>query len=273
MSVLLIVCMDWTPGYCVLANLVLILGLLEFYQLLEKQGARLAYGSAVIATILLITGTIYLQPLDEKQAWIVSLAILTLFSVWVFFAALWRTGQRSPVETVGGTLAGFLYVAWLGHFMVLLVFGIPQARELRLGGLLFLYLAIVTKFCDMGALLTGMAFGRHKMSPRISPKKTWEGFFGGLALATVSSVACVKLFGFDNLGLISMREACGLGLGLALFAVAGDLAESLLKRGVDTKDSGSVIPGIGGILDLIDSLLFTAPVLYFYLRFLSPLLP
>jgi phosphatidate cytidylyltransferase len=109
------------------------------------------------------------------------------------------------------------------------------------------------------------------MIPRISPKKTWEGFAGALIHSTVASMALVWLLP-ERLSLVGGPLRAGaLGAFLGLVAVLGDLAESLLKRAVGAKDSGHALPGIGGALDLIDSLLFTAPLLYLFLRhFPSP---
>src|SRR5438874_1225176 len=113
--------------------------------------------------------------------------------------------------------------------------------------------------------LTGSAIGRHLMVPQISAKKTWEGFFGALGFALACSLALFKLMP-GHLSMLSWAHATVLGLLLGFAAVIGDLAESIIKRSTGVKDSGNLLPGIGGALDLIDSLLFTAPLLFFYLR-------
>ena len=128
-----------------------------------------------------------------------------------------------------------------------------------------LYLIAVTKFSDMGAYLTGSVFGTHLMVSQISAKKTWEGFFGALAFALFCSLMLFKLMP-GHLSILNWTHATALGLLLGFAAVIGDLAESILKRSTGVKDSGNFLPGIGGALDLIDSLLFTAPLLFFYLR-------
>ena len=117
----------------------------------------------------------------------------------------------------------------------------------------------------MGAYLTGTVIGKHMLVPQISPKKTWEGFFGALAFSTLGSYGMLALMP-KHLGCLNWTHATVLGLLLGFAAIVGDLAESILKRSTDTKDSGHFLPGIGGALDLIDSLLFTAPLLFFYLR-------
>jgi phosphatidate cytidylyltransferase len=129
----------------------------------------------------------------------------------------------------------------------------------------------VTKFTDMGAYITGSMIGRHKMIPHISPGKTWEGFGGALLFSQLAGCGLFALFPghlaiFGNYG-----HVVALGFLLAILAVIGDLAESVVKRALDAKDSGRMLPGIGGSLDLIDSVCFTAPATYFYLKwFLHP---
>jgi phosphatidate cytidylyltransferase len=126
-------------------------------------------------------------------------------------------------------------------------------------------LIAVTKFSDMGAYLTGSLIGKHQMIPHISPKKTWEGFAGALFFSLLASWGLLRLMP-DKLSVLNWTHAAALGLLLGFAAVIGDLAESIVKRSTGVKDSGNLLPGIGGALDLLDSLLFTAPLLFFYLR-------
>jgi len=118
----------------------------------------------------------------------------------------------------------------------------------------------------MGAYVTGSLIGKHLLVPHISPKKTWEGFFGALAFSAGGGWGLLKLMP-DELAWFTQLDALVLGVGLGFAAIIGDLAESIIKRSADAKDSGRMLPGIGGALDLIDSILFTAPLMYFYLRF------
>jgi len=117
----------------------------------------------------------------------------------------------------------------------------------------------------MGAYAVGSLIGRHKMIPRISPGKTWEGFGGAIVVSTGASVLFVHLWGNKMAGM-TLTHAIILGIVLSSTAVVGDLIESLFKRQAGVKDSGHFFPGIGGILDLLDSLLFNAPIMYLYLR-------
>ena len=174
--------------------------------------------------------------------------------------------HATPVATAALTLLGFFYVPFLFHFMLKIIFGLGRGHAD--GVFLALYLLAVTKFTDIGAYVTGSVFGRHKMSPAISPKKTWEGFFGGVGLALAVSLLLVHRFP-QQLSDISGWHAAVLGLLLPVVSVVGDLAESVIKRDAQSKNSGDIIPGIGGSLDLIDSLLFTGPLFYSYLLFVT----
>jgi phosphatidate cytidylyltransferase len=116
----------------------------------------------------------------------------------------------------------------------------------------------------MGAYLVGSWIGKHKMVPQISPGKTWEGFVGAIGFSLLASLGLKALLPIQ-LSVLRWNDALVLGFVLSIAAVFGDLAESLLKRGTSVKDSGHALPGIGGVLDLIDSLLFAAPILFFFL--------
>ena len=124
---------------------------------------------------------------------------------------------------------------------------------------------MITKFSDSGAYAVGSLIGKHKMIPRISPGKTWEGFGGAIVVSTLASLIFVHFLGNKMAGM-NWKHALILGALLAVCAVVGDLIESLFKREAGAKDSGKLFPGIGGILDLLDSLLFNAPIMYLYLR-------
>jgi phosphatidate cytidylyltransferase len=130
---------------------------------------------------------------------------------------------------------------------------------------LCLWTVAVAKFCDVGALLTGLAIGRHPMAPLTSPKKTWEGAAGGIALA-MGVGALVVWMGAPVLpaSMTPLRGAL-LASPVAVVAIFSDLVESVIKRRAASKDSGGVVPGIGGIFDLSDSLILAAPVAYFLL--------
>ena len=121
----------------------------------------------------------------------------------------------------------------------------------------------VPKFCDIGAYFTGRFLGRHRMSPVLSPKKTWEGLAGGLALSVLTAWALNR--GLPGLPMNDL-SAAGFGLAVGVAGVLGDLAESMVKRDCRRKDASHALPGFGGVLDVVDSILFAAPVAYWWLR-------
>ncbi|HEY5791742.1 MAG TPA: phosphatidate cytidylyltransferase [Chthoniobacterales bacterium] len=177
-----------------------------------------------------------------------------------------RARERESLEAIAYTVFGLLYIPWLFNFITKIVFLLPPlANGQPVGQYYVLYLLLVTKFSDMGAYVFGMLFGKHPFAPHISPKKTWEGFAGALFTAMLGSFGLYFLMP-QKLAAFSLTDVAILGLLLGFAAVAGDLAESIVKRSTNAKDSSHLLPGIGGTLDLIDSLLFTAPILFFYMR-------
>ncbi|MGH8048370.1 MAG: phosphatidate cytidylyltransferase, partial [Chthoniobacterales bacterium] len=170
------------------------------------------------------------------------------------------------LQTMAYTLFGLLWIPWMFNFITNILFLPPFDPESEPTGQYYvLFLVAVTKFSDMGAYVFGSLFGRHQFVPHISPKKTWEGFAGALFASLLASFGLAALIP-EKLAAFGTLDFVVLGLGLGFAAVVGDLAESIVKRSTSIKDSGGVLPGIGGTLDLIDSLLFTAPLLYFYMR-------
>ncbi len=176
--------------------------------------------------------------------------------------------DAGPMFAVGANLLGFVYLALMFSFMVRLVFLVPGEGE-ALGLWLMLWMVAVTKFTDMGAYLTGTMIGKHKMIPHISPGKTWQGFGGALVFAQLAGCGLWLWFPEKLTPLVGWGHVVFLGFALALLAVVGDLAGSMIKRSLKAKDSGAVLPGIGGAFDLIDSICFTAPFLYFYLQWIN----
>ena len=201
-----------------------------------------------------------------KSSYDFEVATLVTFMLVVFARQMFeRTRDIRPLETMAYTIFGFLYVVWLFNFVTKLVYLYPHHGRTFTGQYYVLYCIVVTKFSDMGAYLVGSLCGKHLLIPHISPKKTWEGFFGAIAFAVLGSYGTLYLAG-DRLHYLNAFHAGILGVLLGFAAIIGDLAESIIKRSTDTKDSGTMLPGIGGVLDLIDSLLFTAPLLFFYSR-------
>jgi phosphatidate cytidylyltransferase len=163
-------------------------------------------------------------------------------------------GLRYSLQDSAILAFGVFYVAWLLSHLIAI-------RQFNEGIALVFFLFLVTWANDIAAYYCGTRWGRHPMAPVVSPKKTWEGAAGGLAGSIAGAFACHAWF-LPSLG---TADALWLGLLLGIAAPLGDLCESLLKRSAGVKDSGSLIPGHGGILDRIDSLIFTTPAFYYYL--------
>jgi phosphatidate cytidylyltransferase len=167
------------------------------------------------------------------------------------------------VLAVTSTMLGGLWLTWMFYFTARLDFAPAYDGSLP-GAYVLLWCIAVTKFTDMGAYITGSLIGKHKMIPHISPAKTWEGFAGALVFALLIGGGLYLLFPAQLAIFPSWLHVIVLSQIVALLAVVGDLAESLWKRALAVKDSGHALPGIGGAMDLIDSLCFTAPAVYLY---------
>ena len=245
-----------------------LIALWEFYRMLDHRGLPNFKITAMICGAVMLGGSFYyFAKMGPARSYDFEVAVLVFFLLTVFARQMFaRLRDDEPLQTMAYTLFGLLYVLWLFNFMTKIVYLTPRSSSGAVTGQFYcLYLIAVTKFSDMGAYLVGSAVGRHLMIPHISAKKTWEGFFGALAFALLASLILFKLMP-GHLAVLNWTHATVLGLLLGFAAVVGDLAESIIKRSTGVKDSGNLLPGIGGALDLVDSLLFTAPLLFFYLR-------
>jgi phosphatidate cytidylyltransferase len=242
--------------------------LLEFYTMLDRKGLpNFKIVGMICGAIMLVGSFYYFSRMGPAHSYDFEVASLVFFLLTMFTREMFaRLRDDQPLQAMAYTLFGLLYILWLFNFMTKIVYLMPRSSTGAVTGQFYcLYLIAVTKFSDMGAYLTGMAIGRTPLIPHISPKKTWEGFFGALAFSLLASIGLYKLMP-GHLSVLTSTHAVILGLLLGFAAVIGDLAESIIKRSTGVKDSGVLLPGIGGALDLIDSLLFTAPILFFYLR-------
>jgi phosphatidate cytidylyltransferase len=238
----------------------------EFYGLVTRRGlpcfktTGLAFGVILVAsTWVYLSGIIHPQTQPAK-AHDFETGVVVLCFLGLCLRQFLDKDNPNGFVAIGVTLLGLLYVPWLLNFIQKIYF-FPRAD----GTWYLIYFILVTKFSDMGAYAVGSLIGRHKMIPRISPGKTWEGFGGALLFSAGGSLALAH-WGRNHLTGMAWGHALLLGLLLGAAAVLGDLIESVFKREAGAKDSGRLFPGIGGILDLLDSLLFNAPLMYLYLR-------
>lgn len=251
-------------------------GLLEFYALIERRGLPCFRGWGIFSGCLLMAGTFfYVTAYQRATNFVTAPGKANDFETTVlivFFLGLCvrefisKERQSVAMTTMSTTLLGFMYVPWLLNFIQKINF-LPTlpGHPLVDGRYYVLFFIVVTKFSDLGAYCTGTLIGRHKMIPRISPGKTWEGLGGAVVISTLASIVFAQLAG-SRLAGMNLLHSVILGLILGLTAVIGDLIKSIFKREAGVKDSGAFFPGIGGILDLLDSLLFNAPLMYLYLR-------
>ena len=236
----------------------------EFYLAQVEKGHKVFKGSGLFCGALIFLTSWYFLIQNPAQARLMpfgeeAVLVFAILGAFIRLVVQPRRGP-APITTAALTILGLMYAPFLFNFVAALLFmpGDPGVNRF-----LLIYLLAVTKFSDVGAYVVGSLIGRHKMIPSVSPGKTWEGFAGAMLVSLLISMAMVRWMGN---GALSFASSVVLGLLLPLISVLGDLAESIIKRDASIKDSGRTIPGIGGALDLIDSILFTAPVLYFYLQ-------
>lgn len=249
---------QWSFG-ALLAVLTLV-GMHEFYALCARRGAAPQRVLGMLAGLLLF-GLNFAFVSDDirilgsaSSAFGCGMAFLLLLLPLMFICELYRK-HENPAANIALTLLGVIYVAMP---FALLCYLPLLASDTWNPWVMIAYVAIIWAN-DVFAYLVGMTLGRHKLFERLSPKKSWEGFFGGVAGAVAVGIAAGHLLGG------SPAAWGGLALVTAATAVAGDLAESMFKRAADVKDSGAVIPGHGGVLDRFDAMLLSAPFVFVYL--------
>lgn len=240
--------------------LVAILGARELASLLAAKGIM---GSRRIMSLSAFIGLALSSLVPSKLTATDSVAAVSTGAVAVLAAALAFHARHKSVQGVlaaaGASLLAFVYLG--------LMFGFLLAIRRENPAWILLWVLLVTKSCDIGAYLVGKSIGRHKLIPWLSPGKTWEGLFGGIAMATaVSALGLLALAQFNIMPWPGWWAAIAAGVLFAVVGQAGDLLESLLKRDAGHKDSGNSVPGFGGVLDLLDSPLLVAPVAYWWLR-------
>ena len=241
-------------------------GLVEFYDLARKIGLPCYKRWGIFGGLLLMTASfLYLSGVlgtkaNPAEANDFETTFLIIFVLGLCVRQFVSKNNPEAITAIATTLFGLMYVPWLLNFIQKINF-FPGIE----GKFYVLHFILVTKFSDLGAYVTGSLFGKHKMIPRISPGKTWEGFAGAVVVSTLISIA-FSIIARKALPELTLLHATILGILLSSTAVLGDLIESLFKREAGVKDSGRLFPGIGGILDLMDSLLFNAPLMYLYLR-------
>ncbi|MFH1380676.1 MAG: phosphatidate cytidylyltransferase [Candidatus Omnitrophota bacterium] len=238
--------------FCLLVISLIGPALFEFFQIVERKGL-VAYKYFGVVTGIVLPIAIYLH-LGEGFADVEPFFIV-IACLFAFILQLTRVEPtKDHLITIALTLFALFYISWFLSFFI-------KIKYLPHGSMLVFFVLMVTKSGDVGAYFIGRKFGKNALISRISPKKTKEGAIGGLVCSLIAAVLCGRfLLNFP------FHHVLVLGVLLGIIGQIGDLAESLFKRDFDVKDSSKSLPGVGGVLDVIDSLLFTAPIFYFYVK-------
>ncbi len=237
---------DWLCGLAV--TIFIIVGLYEFFTMLEHKGINIYkyFGIGVGAVIPL---SIVFR-FETTKSW--ELLFIVLALLFLILMQFRRRKNSGVIVDISTTLFGILYVSWFFSFLI-------RIRYLAGGLGLLSTVLLITKLGDIGAYLIGSRFGKAPLIPHISPKKSVEGAIGGLLFSVLGALISKAFLNFSYLHLIFI------GISLGILGQLGDLSESLIKRDCQVKDAGKIFPGLGGVLDAIDSLLFSAPAFYFYM--------
>lgn len=242
-------------GYVFTTLIALIAALASWeYVKLFRTGGYEPSGYLVIAGVLLLVVSRAASGF-ELAGLLLSGLILTAMVVHMM---AFERGRNLAGSDFTVTLGGILYIGWIGAYFIS-IRDLPQGEWWVMVALPSVWMA------DSGAYIIGKRWGKHKLSPRLSPKKTWEGYWGGVAAGTVGGALFAYLWGLLG-SPVTLLEGAGLGLILALLTIFGDLGESMFKRQVGVKDSGTILPGHGGVFDRIDSWLWAAVIGYYIIH-------
>lgn len=248
------------PWFPFLFVLLLTLGVITCHELLHliPEHRRPPAGLCYLGVVLLVVSN-WLPHLLGVDVW---RSIGSTFAAFVLAAFLIEMANfQTPGESINRIALSVLIVAYLGLLPSFLAQMRWLSPDLQQGTLALALAVFVPKCCDIGAYFTGRFLGRHKMSPVLSPKKTWEGAAGGILAAIIVTMALNRLGPVQTAGPVA-EVAFGVTVGGA--GMLGDLAESLIKRDCQQKDASQAVPGFGGVLDVVDAVLFAAPVAYWW---------
>ena len=240
--------------------------LYEFYKILFKgEFTTMQYlmhisAGIYLTTILWLEATMVIEASESRA---VTYAPYLLYVMIVFITELYAKHEE-PFTYAAKSLAGHLYIALPVGLLSFIAFGGLSILSIYMPVMLLALLVIIWVY-DTGAFVTGMTFGKHRLFERISPKKSWEGFWGGVAFALLAAWGIYAILENYNLNSMELYKWLGFALVVVVSATMGDLTESLLKRTYGVKDSGKILPGHGGMMDRFDSVFMAAPAAYIYL--------
>ena len=247
------------PAFVLLVAVALVLGSRELHAALKRQGLNAAIIPIMVGTVGIAIGS-YLAGIQRPVVFSTTSVLLGALALTVLAALVWRMpgGSHGYVRDAAASLFIICYVPLLGSFTALMLAG-------ENGGARLVTFILVVVMSDTGGYVFGVLMGKHPMAPKISPKKSWEGFAGSLVFGVVAGI-CMAVLG------LHVPIWIGILIGVALVAVGtcGDLIESMIKRDLGIKDMSSFLPGHGGVMDRLDSLLVAAPVAWLIMYILVP---
>jgi phosphatidate cytidylyltransferase len=248
--------------FLVIAALALGAGLFEFFTLTKKLELKADASIAYLGAAALFVAFLFDAPRNAPELLVLTVA---LFLILVLITQTFRfQADFSKMLTgIGVTVLGVLYVAFLGGFIVSMRVGFDNTLVPLLSTKLLTFFFLIVMGADAGGYYIGKNFGKQKLIPKISPGKTWEGVVGSLIFSSALAAIATATF-FPEL---PYKFSIPLAILMSIVGLFGDLAESAMKRGSDTKDAANILPGHGGLLDRLDSMLFNAPILYYFARF------
>jgi phosphatidate cytidylyltransferase len=246
--------------FLLLAMAAMVLGLGEFYLLAKRLQLKPDPAAGYLAGAALVTISMNNDP--AVNVLLVQFVIIALTIGTLIATTLRGAPFDKMIGSIGATILGVLYVPLLGSHLISMRVGFSPTLSAHL--LSFFFLVLMGG--DAGAYYIGRAFGKHKLAPSISPGKTWEGAIGGV----VAALAMATLAHFWFFREFPLKYTLPLAAVMTIVGIFGDLAESALKRGAGAKDAANILPGHGGMLDRLDSLLFNAPLIYYFARFYFP---
>ncbi len=242
--------------FVVIVAAAILVALIEFWLLARKQQIRADAAAGLLSAVSLLTVFYFTQP-GKLPDFLMIQIVLMLLTAGSLTAAMVRGAPFDRmISSVGVTVVSVMYVVLLGGHLIAVRIGFPPLLSRHL--LSFFFLVIMGS--DMAAYYGGRTFGRHKLAPSISPGKTWEGAVTGMLASLLLAAAAHYWFFLD----FPLRFALPLAALMNIVGVVGDLTESALKRSAGAKDTAQILPGHGGMLDRVDSLLFNAPVIYYF---------
>jgi phosphatidate cytidylyltransferase len=244
--------------FVALAAAAMVFALYEFYVLARKPDMKPDIAAGFLGAAALFTIFYFAEPRRELDFSMLQLTVLVLTAGVLIAATLRGAPFDKIIASAGATILGVLYIVLLGGHLVAVRMGFEQELSAHLLSFFFL----VLMGADTGAYYTGRAIGKHKLAPKISPGKTWEGVAGGMVAALALATAAHFWFFHE----LPLKWTLPLAAVMMILGVLGDLSESALKRSAGAKDAAKLLPGHGGVLDRLDSLLFNAPLIYYFAR-------